>query len=145
MSRANRFATRVPRWSPGIREAGREARNRPNDGVPRFGRASRIFRLAVPVPPSDPLVWLGAQINAAPRLYWNGRGEDLEIAAVGAADVFADERGSDYRTVLWRLKSFIASGDADVRYYGGMRFDPSAPVSEEWRSFDTYQFLLPAF
>ena len=110
----------------------------------RPGERSRLYRLALPIPHTDPLAWARAQPDAV-KLYWQGREDDLLVAGVGLADRFGEDGRTDYATLLWRLRSAISSGDAGLRYYGGLRFDPHTAPDASWRPFGSYLFCLPRF
>ena len=106
--------------------------------------AGRVVRLTVPVGPVAPYRWLGSQ-SLFPKLYWSGREGGLGIAAVGAADLQEGDplEGPD---ALWkRLAPLLASGDPQVRYYGGLRFDPLREPDEGWTAFGACRFVLPRF
>ena len=102
---------------------------------------ARILRVSVEAGPADILSWLREQ-RAYPRLYWSGREGEAENAAAGVADLQA---GADPTDVAVLGKRLLASGDADVRYYGGGRFDPAREADEEWEPFGAYRFVLPRF
>jgi menaquinone-specific isochorismate synthase len=110
----------------------------------RFDRSVQLVRISLPYPDTDPLAWLAAN-NSDVRVYWSGRNEPLEVAGIGCADVVDNENIIDYKSVLQRLRSVIASGPGDLRYYGGIRFDRYQQVAEEWKPFSVYRFWLPRF
>jgi menaquinone-specific isochorismate synthase len=116
-----------------------------------------VERLEVPVGDVDALRWLRAQEPGC-RLYWSGREDGVEVAAVGVADVQEGEAPEGAGALRKRLSPLLSSGDPRVRYFGGMRFDPtprasrngasrgSAPCNgEEWEAFGVYRFVLPRF
>ncbi len=109
------------------------AAGRPGEG--------RIARLSVSVGPVDALGWLREQ-RAYPRMYWSGREGGAEISAVGVADLQTGDGPGDIDVLRKRL---LESGDGEVRYYGGGRFDPEREASEEWGPFGSYSFVLPRF
>jgi menaquinone-specific isochorismate synthase len=106
--------------------------------------AERVVRLAVPAGPVAPYRWLGGQ-SLFPRLYWSGREGGFGVAAVGAADL---QEGDPLEApdALWkRLAPLLASGDPQVRYYGGLRFDPLQEPDAGWAAFGACRFVLPRF
>lgn len=108
------------------------------------GAGVRVVRLVVPVAPLDPFRWLAAQ-PLLPRVYWEGRDDGLEVAAVGAADLIEGGPADDYDTLRAQLDRVLAFSDEQVRYFGGFRFDRTAPAGAEWADFGTYRFVLPRF
>lgn len=90
---------------------------------------SGVVRVEVPAAGANPLGWLRQQ-RELPRIYWSGRDGELEIAAAGVADSRGDAG------LLPDLS------DPDIRYYGGMAFDPGQS-SQEWSTFGSSEFFLP--
>jgi len=111
--------------------------------VPGTEQAGRVVRLAVPVEPVRPFRWLRSQ-SYFPRLYWSGRGEVSGIAAVGVADVHHGDALEGVGELPKRLAALL-TGEPQVRYYGGIRFDPLQEPDAEWLAFGAYRFILPRF
>jgi menaquinone-specific isochorismate synthase len=44
-----------------------------------------------------------------------------------------------------RLAPLLSSDDGEVRYYGGLRFDPLLESDAGWAPFGAYRFVLPRF
>lgn len=109
-------------------------------GVPN--ETERVVRLAVPVGPVAPLPWLREQ-SLLPKLYWSGRGGESAVAAVGVADLQEGDVPESADSLRKRLSPLLSSGE--VRYYGGLRFDPLGEPDPEWASFGAYRFVLPRF
>ncbi len=107
-------------------------------GYPDEGR---VVRLSVAVGPVDALGWLREQ-RSYPRMHWSGREGGAGISAVGIADL---QTGGEPEDIDVLHKRLLESGDGDVRYYGGGRFDPGRVVDEEWEPFGAYSFVLPRF
>lgn len=101
------------------------------------------LRVEVPVAYTDALAWLRAQ-QADTRIYWAGREHRVQIAGLGAADVISAHNGN-IESVFAELQRDMASAHPNLRYYGGMAFDPSRKTSEEWLPFGSYRFTLPQF
>jgi menaquinone-specific isochorismate synthase len=101
----------------------------------------RIVRISVDAGAVDTLAWLREQ-GSYPRVYWSGRDGGVEIAAAGAADLQAGDGPEEIEVLNKRLR---ATSGADVRYYGGGRFDPSREPDGEWEPFGAYRFVLPRF
>ncbi|MEM8601155.1 MAG: isochorismate synthase [Bacteroidota bacterium] len=132
-------------------EAGAPLVERLAAAVAQASRRARggVQRVEIPVGPVRPLAWLSAQAEAASllgdtALYWHGRGDTDAVAALGVADelegpVAAVLAALDVRAEALRTRAPVS------RYYGGLRFDAQAPISEEWTSFGTARFVLPRF
>ena len=104
---------------------------------------TQAVRLEVPIGQVDPFGWLRGQ-QASPKLYWSGRDDGCEVAALGAADtVEAGPNSSE--DAKKQLLSFLTSENPRIRYYGGLRFDPGRDTEEEWAEFGVYSFTLPRF
>lgn len=101
-------------------------------------------RLSVPVGDLDPLRWLRGQ-RPGGRLYWSGREDGTEVAAIGIADLQESAVAESSAKFYKRLSPLLDSGVPDLRYYGGARFDPGGDLGGEWESFGTYRFVLPRF
>ena len=106
--------------------------------------AERVVRLAVPVGPVNPFLWLREQ-PLFPRLYWSGREDGVGVAAVGTADVQEADTPESADALRKRLASLLVSDDSGARYYGGLRFDPARKPGDEWAAFGAYRFVLPRF
>ena len=104
---------------------------------------TRAVRIEVPVGRVDLFGWLREQ-RTSPKLYWSGRDDECEVAALGAADTV--EAGPNFsEDMKKRLSFFLPSEDPQVRYYGGLRFDSERETDEEWSAFEAYRFSLPRF
>lgn len=112
--------------------------------IPVLADEARVVHLSVPFGNVEPLRWLREQ-RLASKLYWSGRDDGTEIAAVGVADVQESDAPETPAALHKRLARLLCSGDAQARYYGGLRFDPSHQPEEEWASFGAYRFTLPRF
>jgi menaquinone-specific isochorismate synthase len=108
------------------------------------GADERIVRLAVPVGAVNPFRWLREQM-LFPRLYWSGREGGVGVAAAGIADVQEGDVSEGVEALRKRVASLLVSKGSGVRYYGGLRFDPSGEPDEEWAAFGAYRFVLPRF
>ncbi len=102
-----------------------------------------VTRVSVPVRPVDPFLWLGEQ-RYSTKLYWSGREDGVEAAAVGVADLRRGEP-EELPALQESLDVLLAGGDARTRYYGGLRFDPDGRREERWSAFGGYSFVLPRF
>ena len=104
---------------------------------------SQAVRFEVPVGRVGLFGWLREQ-QASPKLYWSGRDDRSEVAALGAADLY-ESAAEDPEDMRKRLSSLLTSGDPRLRYYGGLRFDAGRAAGAEWAAFGAYRFVLPRF
>lgn len=103
---------------------------------------TRAVRLEVPVGRVDLFGWLREQ-RVSPKLYWSGRDDRSEVAALGAADLY--EAAEDPEDMRKRTSSLLTSCDPRLRYYGGLRFDAGREPDAGWAEFGAYSFVLPRF
>ena len=104
----------------------------------------RVVRIVLPIVSVEPFIWLQEQ-RTFPRIYWRGREDQTQIAAVGAADLCGGDALADYDTLREQLDRVFMSSDPRIRYFGGFRFDRTAVTGKEWAAFGTYKFVLPRF
>ena len=104
----------------------------------------RLVRVVLPVPPTNPFAWLKAQ-PAKTKIYWSGRRDADDVAAAGVADRCRQAPPADFEAIRRHLAPLLRTCDAGVRYYGGLRFDPSEAPAEAWQPFGAFQFVLPRF
>ncbi len=105
------------------------------------GAPWQVERVEVEADLGDPVLWLAAQ-SAPERHYWHGRSTSRRSAGIGVADAVADA-GAGRFDVLQRRFDALGGAPAAARYYGGLRFAPSAPEAEEWKPFSAMRFVLP--
>jgi len=84
------------------------------------------------------LDWLKKQKNAH-KVYWSDRDHTIESAGVGEADTVMSEKAINYEALLTRLNSRFSSQYNNLRFYGGIRFNPIQPFDDVWRQFGTYR------
>ena len=106
--------------------------------------APRVARIELPVGWLDPMPWLREQ-RPGSKSYWSGRGDGIEVAAVGAADLHEGGAAEAPQDLRKRLAPLLSSGDPRLRYYGGLRFDAGKETDPRWKAFGTYRFVLPRF
>lgn len=114
-----------------------------DSGLPGF-MGQRVARVSVEVEGVSPLLWMRGQ-SVFPRTFWSGRGDGLEVAAVGAADVWVGEASEGSGSLDKKLSPLLRDAERGVRYHGGLRFDAEGGPSEEWDAFGAYRFVLPRF
>lgn len=100
---------------------------------------ARVVRITVRTDEVSPLEWLGSQPEEVgyPRAYWSGREStrslSRESATIGVADFAAD------------MEALLidGTGQEQVRYYGGLRFDPLSEREGMWNAFGDGGFVMP--
>lgn len=108
------------------------------------GRPLHIVRLEVPAPDVDPLGWVSAHASRI-KGYWVDREHAVEMAAIGEADEVKGSETGQLDALFRDLGERWRSCEADLRYYGGLRFGPWHQRDESWRPFGAYRFILPQF
>ncbi len=104
----------------------------------------RLVRIEVPVPDLDPFRWLAAQ-KGAEKMFWRGRHADDRMAACGVARILSGDSRPDFSGLGKEVATFLERPGADVRLFGGMRFDLDRVPEEEWYGFPAWRFALPRF
>ncbi len=114
-----------------------------SDEAVRWESGSQAIRFEVPVGRVDLFGWLRGQ-QTLPKLYWSGRDDRSEVAALGAADLY-ESTVEGPEAMRKRLSPLLTSGDPRLRYYGGLRFDVGREADAGWAVFGAYRFVLPRF
>jgi len=130
-----------------IAELARRLETLRGGGLSLVPAADRVRRLEVEIERSDPLLWLGSQ-TAPSKIYWRDRDGQLEIAAIGAADIMRTDR-TDQIAELVATATGVARESGDrIRYFVGSRFDPdrlSGSQDPRWGEFGAIRLVLPRF
>ena len=109
-----------------------------------FTEGGGITRLRVDVPGTDPWTWLKEQPQAD-KFYWQSRDGRREIAGAGVADGIDEETHGRLADGLETLRQRVRAADCDLRYYGGVAFDPQERQRGGWRPLGRYRFWVPRF
>ena len=118
----------------------------------KLAAASLYHRVAVPISilgseTISPLNWLSAQENQQ-KIYWSGRDNLFESAAIGQCASFEIEDLSKRHQLVEKIETLLSQSSDNVRFYGGMRFpsdSESGANSKEWQEFGAAKFVLPRF
>ncbi|MBY6108370.1 isochorismate synthase [Ferrimonas balearica] len=98
------------------------------------------LQLSEPLDAPPLIAWLANQ-SELPRIYWRGRRDGEEIAAIGAAlDLHFDTLPSAEELDRLYNKYLGAGQDTQLRLYGGHAFDTQQPA---WPDFGQARFVLP--
>ena len=134
-----------PYSDPVIAPARADAVRRLAAGVRRrLERASdssswRVERVEIEAEACDPLGWLAVQPLAS-KVYWHGRGTDSRMAGAGVADLVVGPLTQTLDGLQRRLDQLSSP---QVRYVGGLRFEPARLADVEWEAFGAARFVLP--
>lgn len=119
-----------------------------DSGLPGF-EGERVARVSVGMEDASMegaslLSWMRGQ-SAFPKVFWAGRGDGLEVAAVGVADVRVGDDADGPDSLDKKLSPLLRDAERGVRYYGGLRFDAEGGDDGSWGAFRAYRFVLPRF
>lgn len=112
------------------------------EDLPRHN--SILWRAEIPVSEIDLFDWLRAQ-TAATKLYWSGRDHDFSMAGIGEAYVLTSQTGFDCESLFREIRGLVKNSPRNIKFYGGIRFDPSQEPASEWSNFLRYRFIVPQF
>ena len=101
-----------------------------------------LLRIEVEVSAAlEPAFWLAHQ-RVCPRVYLSNQDKSLRAAGVGEAKRISS--AGMFGDLEWAAASRILDGASPrARFYGGIRFDSEASVTDEWRKFGGSVFILP--
>ncbi|WP_345317110.1 isochorismate synthase [Ferrimonas gelatinilytica] len=110
------------------------------DALSHLAPGQRCLTLSEAVEAPPLIAWLAAQPQEA-KIYWRGRRNGEEVAAIGIAQRHRLDRMPDADTLDRLYRQLLQQdGDGDLRLYGGVAFDPKQPA---WPEFGQAQFVLP--
>ncbi|MBN1561882.1 isochorismate synthase [candidate division KSB1 bacterium] len=111
------------------------------DSLPsgRFS-GTTIQRATIKTSGIEPIPWLDAQDRHS-KLFWSRRDKSRTTAGCGAVHHII----SDSLAVLSDIRHYLIHADRDIRYFGGMRFDPAQAVGDEWLPYAKFRFFVPRF
>ncbi len=92
----------------------------------------------------EPRAWLAGRPERE-LCYWADRDTEDQSAGAGVLVRVAGSGASGAAPWVERVTDHLDAADRGVRFYGGARFDPSAPPAAEWRAFGAYRFVAPRF
>lgn len=102
----------------------------------------QMIRLHVKVQPQSILSWL-AQQKYETLFYWADREGKFQMGGVGVADRIFQQQ-LNYDLLFEQIRKKISNLSQNVRYYGGIAFDPQN-LDQEWNDFDVCNFFIPRF
>ena len=111
--------------------------------ISTIGTPHKIFRYEFAIDRIDVLGWLDAQ-KATVKTYWSNRDGGYEMGGVGVADSIKGDEPISHRALFEYMEERLSLDNLHLRYYGGEGFYTQG-VSEEWKKFGTYRFIVPQF
>lgn len=106
------------------------------------------MRLEVEAERRDLLRWLRQQPHAQ-KVYWSDRRDVAEVAGVGVAHLVQQPSwqvvGQTIEQIFGKMQDVISPEHPNMRFYGGLRFDPSCAIEAIWEKYGDYHFMLPRF
>jgi menaquinone-specific isochorismate synthase len=102
---------------------------------------SGIHRVEIPFSGLSPANWLH-QLSCSQKVFWSSRDNTLTIAGVGDAIVVSDA-DTNLRKLLVTLRSPLNARFPRMRFYGGIRFLPTALPHDHWQRFGAFRFHIP--
>ncbi len=77
------------------------------------------------------------------NLYWTSRDEPFRLIGFGQVHRLLANKAEEYPSLFSEMDSILSRSEARIKYFGGMRFDPAGPVSQEWKHFASAHFFIP--
>ncbi len=105
---------------------------------------AQLLRVEVPVAGMEPLLWLAAQPSAT-QYFWSDREGHIEMAGIGEAEVLMPHNCGDIENAFSTMRTRLSRHFNGLRYYGGLRFQPSSGRASRWSRFAEYRFIVPRF
>ncbi|MBN1465467.1 isochorismate synthase [candidate division KSB1 bacterium] len=105
----------------------------------RFNGAT-IQRATIDLSGMEPISWLNAQ-DMHSKLFWSRRDKPQKIAGCGAVHHLITDSVQGLKTI----RQHLSDSDRAVRYFGGMRFDASQRIANEWQPYAKFRFFVPRF
>ncbi|MGB1250036.1 MAG: isochorismate synthase [Candidatus Promineifilaceae bacterium] len=105
-------------------------------------------RLEVQATTSDLLRWLRQQPQAQ-KVYWSDRLDTVEVVGVGVAYLVRHPSweivDQSMQQLFDQMHAVISADYPHMRFYGGLRFDPTCADESIWERYGDYHFTLPRF
>ncbi len=101
-------------------------------------------RIEFEIPSLDLIAWLKNQIDPI-KIYASDRNHQYEIAGIGAIDILSDCAECDFSAVFPEIRRRIAASHEQIKYFGGIAFNLSQNLDNDWTDFGKYYFLVPRF
>jgi menaquinone-specific isochorismate synthase len=112
------------------------------DIAPEVFARNTIHRVMISVNQFDILSWLNS-VLIFPKFYWADRSGNFDAAAIGSLYQIQSNEWDGFNPLFNQIENVLENARPDLRFYGGVRFDPLSPIRPEWKSFGTYLFFVP--
>ncbi len=109
-----------------------------------FAGKRELARLQVDVTGLDPWGWLKGQ-GQADKIYWQSRDGRRETAGLGLACLIDSTTHQNLGEAFESIRRQIEASDGDLRYYGGVAFNPGEEQSGPWKDLGRFRFVVPRF
>ena len=109
-----------------------------------FAGEWELARLQVDVTGTDPWLWLKGQ-GQKDKVYWQSRDGRRETAGLGLACLIDSATHQNLGEALEEIRRQVEASDGDLRYYGGVAFNPGEEQSGPWKDLGRFRFVVPRF
>lgn len=106
--------------------------------------STRFSRIEIEIPQINVIDWLYYQ-KSSEKIYWCNKDNSYEISAVGIADKVSGNNCNDKAEKIRNLIKNLKNNETELKYFGGFRFDTNRPISNEWKLYGDFVFILPKF
>lgn len=107
-------------------------------------RPGLFNRIQVEIPTIDLIMWLKNQPHPI-KFYASDRNKQYAVAGLGALDTVTECAAGNLSTTFSEIRRRIAASHQQIKYYGGLAFNPQQALDDDWAAFGNCYFLLPRF
>jgi menaquinone-specific isochorismate synthase len=101
-----------------------------------------IRRITISIDQIDVQSWLNS-VPLFPKFYWADRSGSYHMATVGSVYQLQADKWEGFTPLFNQIQTVLDNSHPDLRFYGGLRFDPTISISPEWKNFGMYLFFVP--
>ncbi|MBN2366970.1 MAG: isochorismate synthase [Calditrichaeota bacterium] len=114
------------------------------DDKPNRNGIVSIRRLTQEFSSPDISGWLRQQ-SIYPRFFWSDRSVNMKWATSGAIRCISSDTEKFSQAAFQNMENILVRSDSDLRWIGGMRFQPEASADDIWRKMGKFRFIIPRF
>lgn len=107
-------------------------------------QADLFNRIQVEIPAIDLVMWLKNQPHPV-KFYASDRNKQYAVAGIGAIDTVTACAAGDLSTTFSEIRQRIAASHQQIKYYGGLAFNPNQDLDDDWTAFGNCYFVVPRF